>query len=99
MSGGNKRPKEPSYGDAAARLEAILIRIEEGQVDIDELSGLVAEAAELVTLCRTKIQTAEARVRTITEQLDREAPASEDEGDDEDKGGAGGTDLPEDVRY
>ena len=62
------------YGEAAARLEAILSRIEEGQVDIDELSGLVEEAATLVTLCRDKIRAAEVKVRTITEQLERESP-------------------------
>jgi exodeoxyribonuclease VII small subunit len=62
------------YGEAAARLEAILSRIEEGQVDIDELSGLVEEAAALVTLCRDKIRAAEVKVRTITEQLERELP-------------------------
>ena len=64
----------PSYGDAATRLEEILARIEEGQVDIDELSGLVKEAAALVTLCRDKIRAAEVQVKTITEQLEREAP-------------------------
>ncbi len=63
----------PSYGEAAARLEEILAKIEEGQVDIDELSGLVREAAELVTLCRNKIHAAEVQVQTITEQLEREA--------------------------
>ncbi len=71
-----------SYGKAAGRLEEILAKIEEGQVDIDELSGLVREAAELVTLCRSKIHAAEVQVQTITEQLEREAPAeaaSEDE--------------------
>lgn len=62
------------YGEAATRLEEILGRIEEGQVDIDELSGLVEEAAALVTLCRDKIRAAEVKVRTITEQLEREAP-------------------------
>ena len=67
--------KEPTYGEAAARLEEILQKIEEGQVDIDELSGLVQEAAGLVTLCREKIRAAEVQVRTITEQLEREAPA------------------------
>ena len=72
--------KPKSYGDAAARLEAILTRIEEGQVDIDELSGLVQEAAGLVTLCREKIRAAEVQVRTITEQLEREAPAGGTEG-------------------
>jgi exodeoxyribonuclease VII small subunit len=67
-----KAGKEMSYGDAAARLEEILRRIEEGKVDIDELSGLVAEAAGLVALCREKIHAAEVQVKTITEQLERD---------------------------
>jgi exodeoxyribonuclease VII small subunit len=67
---------EPSYGEAALRLEEILGKIEEGEVDIDELSGLVEEAAKLVTLCRKKIHAAEVQVKTITEQLERDAPES-----------------------
>jgi exodeoxyribonuclease VII small subunit len=78
----------PTYGEAAARLEEILHQIEEGEVDIDELSGLVGEAARLVTLCREKIQAAEVQVRTITEQLERaegvEQDAEEDLPGDED---------------
>ena len=66
--------KPQTYGAAAARLEQILTRIEEGEVDIDELSGLVEEAAALVALCREKIRAAEVQVRTITEQLERDAP-------------------------
>lgn len=69
--------KDVSYSEAAERLDEILSRIEEGQVDIDELSGLVEEAANLVTLCRTKIHAAEVKVKTITEQLEREAPSSD----------------------
>lgn len=72
MAKGAKADEQPSYGQAAERLEEILARIEEGQVDIDELSGLVQEAAALVTLCREKIRAAEVQVRTITEQLERE---------------------------
>ncbi len=75
MAKSAKAGKEFSYGEAATRLEEILGRIEEGQVDIDELSGLVKEAAELTTLCRQKIHAAEVQVRTITEQLEREAPS------------------------
>ena len=67
---------EPTYGKAASRLEEILNQIEEGEVDIDELSGLVKEAAELVALCRDKIHAAEIQVKTITEQLERDAPPS-----------------------
>lgn len=83
-----KNPKaapEPSYGDAAKRLEEILRKIEEGEVDIDELSGLVREAAELVTLCRKKIQAAEMQVTQITEQLERETAAPPREGGDTDE--------------
>ena len=76
------KQEAPSYGEAAARLEEILARIEEGQVDIDELSGLVREAAELVALCRDKIHAAEVQVQAITEQLEREAPADGDAGDE-----------------
>ena len=69
-----KGKAEASYGEAAERLDVILTKIEEGEVDIDELSGLVEEAAGLVALCRDKIRAAEVKVRTITEQLERESP-------------------------
>jgi exodeoxyribonuclease VII small subunit len=72
----------PSYGQAAARLEEILTRIEEGQVDIDELSGLVREAAELITLCRGKIHAAEVQVQTITEELERGEPRADEPAQD-----------------
>ena len=70
--------KKPSYGEAAERLEEILGTIEEGRVDIDALSGLVEEAAGLVTLCREKIHAAEVQVKTITEQLERDAADGDD---------------------
>jgi len=73
MSRKTKAADKPTYGQAAERLEEILARIEEGQVDIDELSGLVEEAAELVALCRGKIKAAEVKVKTITEQLERDS--------------------------
>ena len=73
-----KAGKQLSYGEAAARLEEILGHIEEGKVDIDELSGLVAEAAGLVALCREKIHAAEIQVKTITEQLERDVSGDDD---------------------
>jgi exodeoxyribonuclease VII small subunit len=80
MATRNKTDESPTYGEAAARLEEILQKIEEGQVDIDELSGLVQEAAGLVALCRSKIHAAEVQVKTITEQLERDEDAAKDEG-------------------
>jgi len=84
MAKGAKATREPSYGQAASRLEEILAKIEEGQVDIDELSGLVEEAAGLVTLCRGKIHAAEVQVQTITEQLERESPTGDGSGEEAD---------------
>jgi len=75
--GQEAKTKTPSYGEAARRLEEILAKIEEGEVDIDELSGLVKEAAALVTLCRQKIHAAEMQVQTITEELERDQAAAE----------------------
>lgn len=63
---------EPTYAQAVARLDEILEKIERGEVDIDELSQLVAEAAGLVTLLRKKIIAAEMQIKTITERLERE---------------------------
>jgi exodeoxyribonuclease VII small subunit len=93
MTTKSKGAKEPTYGEAAARLEEILRKIEEGKVDIDELSGLVAEAAGLVTLCREKIHAAEVQVKTITEQLERDVVDDTPGDDSEDESGR------EDVRY
>lgn len=77
--------RELSYGEASSRLEEILQNIEEGQVDIDELSALVKEAADLVALCRQKIHAAEVQVKTITEQIEREAPTTADEDEEEEE--------------
>jgi exodeoxyribonuclease VII small subunit len=71
---------ELSYAQAAARLDEILEKIERGEVDIDELSQLVAEAADLVTLLRKKITAAEMQIKTITERLEREEALPEEEG-------------------
>lgn len=70
---------ELSYARAVARLDEILEKIERGDVDIDELSQLVAEAAELVTLLRKKITAAEMQIKTITERLEREEEAPQEE--------------------
>ncbi|MGY4706521.1 exodeoxyribonuclease VII small subunit [Candidatus Bipolaricaulota sp. J31] len=68
---------ELSYSQAVSRLEEILERLERGEVDIDELSAMVQEAAELVSLCRRKLTQAEMQVRRITERLERESEQPE----------------------
>ncbi len=63
------------YSKAVARLEEIMGKIESEEIDIDELSEKVKEAAVLVKLCRDKIAKAEFEVREIVAKFD--APVAE----------------------
>lgn len=59
-----------SYGDAIAEIERILAGIESSEIDIDQLGTQVARAAELIELCRERIQKAEAEVERIVEGME-----------------------------
>jgi exodeoxyribonuclease VII small subunit len=62
-----------SYGDAITEIETILAGIESSDIDIDQLGAKVARAAELIELCRGRIQKAEAEVERIVEGMDAQA--------------------------
>ena len=58
------------YGAAMAELESILLRLEDDQLDIDELGDLVARGADLMALCRDRLDAAKLRVTEIVADLD-----------------------------
>jgi exodeoxyribonuclease VII small subunit len=55
----------PGYTEALAELEAILVELEDGEVDIDRLAGQVRRAAELLELCRGRVEDARVEVTRI----------------------------------
>ncbi len=61
---------ELTYAAALAELEAILAAIEEEQVDVDELAVKVSRAAELIRLCRGRIDAAAIQVETVVKELE-----------------------------
>jgi len=61
---------EITYGEALEELEEILAAIEEEQVDVDELAVKVKRSAELIRLCRTRIDAAAAEVETVVQEMD-----------------------------
>ena len=61
-----------SYKHAMDELEAIVLRIEDDDVDLDKLTTDVERAAELIRICRQKIRATEAQVREVVTQLDSE---------------------------
>ncbi len=56
-----------SYEEATAQIEAILAKFRNNEVSIDELSKEVLRATELIKLCRDKLTSAEAELKTILE--------------------------------
>ena len=69
MSG--DKPEELRFGKAMERLEGILRRIEEEEVDIDELGERLKEATQLIELCRAKIRKADVEVTQIVQALEQ----------------------------
>ena len=53
---------ELSWTDATKELQSILQRLDDDQVDVDEVADLVERAAQLVTICRTRLRGAGMRV-------------------------------------
>lgn len=60
------------YKSAMERLETILERIDNSEMEIDELAGAVQEATELLRKCRQILLTTEKNVQDALSSLDGE---------------------------
>ena len=65
------------YADAVNELEEILAELEADDVDVDRLAEQVKRAADLIELCRGRLEEARVEVTRIVADLD--ALESEDE--------------------
>ena len=59
--------KEMKYSKAIQKLDEIIRRIEQEEIDVDELSLKVKEAVELIELCKNKIEKADCEVRQVVQ--------------------------------
>lgn len=62
--------EEISYKAALAELEQILAAIEQEQVDVDELAVKVKRSAELIRICRSRIEAASIEVEAVMQQME-----------------------------
>jgi exodeoxyribonuclease VII small subunit len=74
-SGGSGGPGAPptselGYADALAELEGILHELEGDAVDVDHLGERVRRAAELIRLCRGRIDHARMEIEQVVAELD-----------------------------
>lgn len=62
--------RKPTYTEAFEELQQIVMEMEEGETGIDELAAKVKRAAELIRLCKKKLQETEVDVQKILDELD-----------------------------
>ena len=62
--------KEISYKAAVTEIETILGKIEEGELDVDELTKNVKRVTELLNICKEKLTRTEKEVNKILEEDD-----------------------------
>lgn len=68
-----------SYAEAVVELETILSELEADDVDVDRLAEKVRRAADLIELCRGRLESAQVEVTRIVADLDALDTVDEDE--------------------
>ena len=71
--------QELTFGQALEELEGILRRIEDEEIDVDQLAQQLKRGAELLELCRGKIRKTEVEVSQIVERMKETEPPAEPE--------------------
>jgi exodeoxyribonuclease VII small subunit len=64
--------EEIKYTDAFEELQQIVLEIEEGEITVDELAVKVNRAAQLIKVCKNKLETTEEDVNEILKELEGE---------------------------
>ena len=58
------------YQDALTELETILAELEDDSIDVDVLAERMARAAELIRICRARIDTARMEVERVVAEFE-----------------------------
>lgn len=60
---------EPTYTQCMTELEEILRKMQEDECDIDHLTAYTRRAAELLTICRSRLTATEQELQTVLASL------------------------------
>ena len=66
------KKKEISYADALTEMESILSKIENEELNVDELSSTVKRVSYLMKICRQMLRKTEADVEKILDNMETE---------------------------
>ena len=59
--------KKETYTEAMKKLEAIVAKVEGGELDIDQLGENLKEAQRLIKFCKDKLYKADAEIKKMLE--------------------------------
>lgn len=59
-----------SYKEAMAEIEEIVTKLEDNQLDVDELSEKVKRVSQLIAFCKSKLHDTETEVENILKTMD-----------------------------
>jgi exodeoxyribonuclease VII small subunit len=71
--------KGPGYGSSYEELQQILAALEQGEIDVDDLSEKVKRAAELIEFCQKRLKDAEVEVKRVVEKFQEKLGKEEEE--------------------
>lgn len=60
--------KKETYTEAMKKLEAIVAKVEGGELDIDQLGENLKEAQRLIKFCKDKLYKADAEIKKMLEE-------------------------------
>ncbi|MBL0058335.1 MAG: exodeoxyribonuclease VII small subunit [Elusimicrobia bacterium] len=63
--------KAEGYAQAYAELQKILEALDQGEIDVDELSEKVKRAAELIDFCQKRLRDTELQVKRVMQKLEK----------------------------
>lgn len=65
--------KSETYAQAYAEVQKILEGLDQGDIDVDDLSEKVKRAAELIDFCQKRLRESELQVKRVMEKLEKPA--------------------------
>lgn len=67
----NMATKKVTYKEAITEIEEILEKIENEELDVDELAEQVSRVSALIAICKDKLHKTEAEVEKILNEMDK----------------------------
>ncbi len=64
--------KQIKYGEAVEEIESILNKIENEELDVDDLTAKVKRVSKLLAICKEKLHSTEEEVEKILKDIDTE---------------------------